>query len=204
VWLAAVEAPATEKVWTFEEGQVGVVPKHWKEAKTGEAPGSVWRVVADESAPSGSKALAQMSSDGPRPLFNLCVFTDASYRNVDLSLRFKAVCGVIDQGGGPVWRYQDADNYYVARANPLESNFRVYKVHRGKRIQLDSADVDVPAGRWHELRVEHEGDRVRCYLNDRMFLDVTDATIPNGGRIGLWTKADAVTLFDDLRARERD
>jgi hypothetical protein len=117
---------------------------------------------------------------------------------------FKAVCGVIDQGGGPVWRYQDADNYYIARANPLESNYRVYKVIDGKRIQLDSADIEVPAGCWHRLRVVHKGDEIRCYLNGKLLLEVTDTALRTEGRVGLWTKADAVTLFDDLQVMEKD
>jgi hypothetical protein len=204
VWFAGVELRAAEKEWTFEDDKVGVLPKNWIEAKTGEGPGSVWKVVADESAPSGSKALAQMSSEGQRRLFNLCIAGNTTYRNIDVSVSIKAVCGTIDQGGGPVWRYQDANNYYIARANPLESNYRVYKVVGGKRIQLDSADVDVPAGRWHRLRVVHEGHQIHCYLNGKSLLKATDATIPNEGRVGLWTKADAVTLFDDLGVIGRD
>jgi hypothetical protein len=145
-----------------------------------------------------------MSSEGPNPVFNLCVAGDSSYGDVDLSVSYKAVCGTIDQGGGPVWRYQDANNYYIARANPLERNFRVYKVVDGKRVQLDSADVDAPAGKWHELRVVHGENDIRCYLNGDHVLEATDATIESDGRVGLWTKADAVTFFDDLHVIERD
>ena len=79
-----------------------------------------------------------------------------------------------DQGGGPVWRYQDANNYYIARMNPLENNYRVYKVVNGKRTQLGSADVNIPAGEWQMLRVVHSGDHIRCYLDDQLYLDVND------------------------------
>jgi hypothetical protein len=198
VWFVAVQVSTAEEKWTFETGKVGALPENWKEAKTGKGPGSVWKVVADESAPSGSKALAQVSSEGPRPLFNLCIAGNSTCRDIDVSVSLKALCGVIDQGGGPVWRFQDENNYYIARANPLESNYRVYKVVDGKRIQIDSADVQVPAGCWTCLRVVHKGDEIRCYLNDKVLLKVTDTAIRKEGRVGLWTKADAVTLFDDL------
>ena len=204
VWFAVGKLPAGESIWTFENNKVGFLPKDWEEAKTGQGPGSLWKVVADESAPTGSQALAQLSSEGPRPLFNLCVARNSSYRNIDLSVSFNAVCGVIDQGGGPVWRYQDADNYYIARANPLESNYRVYKVVHGKRVQLASADVEVPAGRWHVLRVVHEGDEIRCYLNGKPLLQAADTAIRTEGRVGLWTKADAVTSFGYLKVMEKD
>jgi hypothetical protein len=204
LWFGAVASPAEEARWSFDDSKIGVLPENWTEAKTGEGPGSMWRTVADGSAPSGSQALAQMSSAGPRPLFNLCVAPNMSFRNMDLTVSLKAVCGVIDQGGGPVWRYQDANNYYIARANPLEGNFRVYKVVGGTRTQLDTADLDVPAGQWHELRVVHNADQIRCYLNGSLLLEVSDATLGSAGSVGLWTKADAVTFFDNLRVAEAE
>jgi hypothetical protein len=147
VWLAASALSASGETWSFEGDKIGVVPDGWEATRTGEGPGSVWQVVADGSAPDGTRALAQMSSEGPRRMFNLCVAKDTSYSNPDVSVSLKAVSGVVDQGGGPVWRYVDANNYYVARLNPLETNFRIYKVEGGKRTELQSADVDEPAGR---------------------------------------------------------
>jgi hypothetical protein len=198
IWFIATAIYGEEKEWSFEDNKVGDVNNDWEVAKTGDGPGSVWQVVADESAPSGSHAVAQMSLEGPRPIFNLCVARDSTHRDIDLSVSFKAVAGTIDQGGGPVWRYQDENNYYIARANPLEKNFRVYKVVDGKRTELDSADIEVPAGKWHALRVEHRGDDIRCFLNGKRLLEVQDSTFGKTGRVGLWTKADAVTFFDDL------
>jgi hypothetical protein len=195
-------AGADDKVrsWLFEADREGDLPAGWHAAHTYEGTGSVWKIVTDATAPAGSKVLAQTSSAGPNKFFNLCVAQDANYRDVDLSVSLKAVSGKQDQGGGLVWRYQDADNYYLARANPLEDNFRVYKVEKSVRTMFASADIKIPAGEWHRLRVEQNGTRIRCYLNGKQHLEVTDETFAGPGKVGLWTKADAVTYFDDLQA----
>jgi hypothetical protein len=185
---------------SFANVKVGQLPPGWVAAKTGEGPGSAWKVVEDRTASSG-KALAQTSSEGPNSLFNLCIAEDTSFIDVDFAVALKAVAGKKDLGGGPVWRCQDDNNYYVARVNPLENNFRVYKVVHGKRTELASADVKAPAGAWHRLRVVHQGDHIQCFLNAKLMLDVHDATFAAAGKIGLWTKADAVTRFDDVQAR---
>jgi hypothetical protein len=111
--------------------------------------------------------------------------------------------GETDQGGGFVWRYRDADNYYVARYNPLENNYRFYKVVGGKRTQLATKEgVKAPAGSWHTLAVKMTGDRVECYLNDKLHLETKDATFAEPGKVGLWTKADAQTHFDLFQVKE--
>lgn len=202
VGLCFVASAARAETWDFEDMEVDQPPSGWTSAKTGDGKGSVWRVVKDESAPSGAKVLAQTSSAGPNPLFNLCVADETSYLDLDLTVSFRAVRGKIDQGGGPVWRYQDEDNYYIARMNPLEDNFRVYKVVAGKRTQLGSADVDAKAGRWHKIRIVQHGDKIQCSLNDEQLLDVKDDTFQEAGKIGLWTKADAVTSFDEVSVEE--
>ncbi len=122
---------------------------------------------------------------------------ETRFKDVDVSVRLKAVVGELDQGGGVVWRARDKDNYYIARYNPLESNFRVYKVEKGKRTQFQSAGI--PGDReWHTLRVTMAGGRITCYLDGRKYLETDDRTFPDAGRIGLWTKADARSYFDDL------
>lgn len=187
---------------SLNDEKIGELPKGWGAAKTGSGPGSVWKVVDDATA-AGGRALAQVSAEGPNPLFNLCVFQNARFSDVDIELALKAIAGTKDQGGGPVWRYKDANNYYVARVNPLEDNYRVYRVIDGNRIQLRSADVKAPAGQWHRLRVVHKGDRIQCYLNGKLYLSVQDDAIRDAGQIGLWTKADAQTHFADAQAREQ-
>jgi undecaprenyl-diphosphatase len=184
----------------LESVAAGKLPQGWIAAKTGEGPGSVWQVVEDSTAP-GGKALAQISAEGPKQLFNLCVAEKANFSDVDLKVSFKAVAGKIDQGGGLVWRYKDAKNYYIARMNPLENNYRLYKVADGKRTQLGSVDVKTPAGKWHTLRIVQEGERIQCYLNDKLELEQKDETFKEPGKIGLWTKADAQTYFAGLKVK---
>ncbi|MCI0333257.1 MAG: DUF1080 domain-containing protein [Planctomycetes bacterium] len=183
----------------FKDASQGVLPAGWTAAKTGEGKSNVWKIVADESSPDDGKALAQVSADGPRPLFNLCVADKPNLKDVELTVAVKAVAGKIDQGGGPVWRYQDANNYYIARVNPLENNYRVYKVVKGQRTELDSADMKAAANKWHTIRIVHEGERIRCYLNGKLHLEVTDNTFQKAGKIGLWTKADAQTRFAGVK-----
>jgi hypothetical protein len=182
----------------LENAPLGKLPQGWIAAKTGEGQGSVWRVVEDSTAP-GGKVLAQTSPDGPKPSFNLCVADKSNLLDVDLQVSFKAVAGIIDQGGGPVWRYKDAKNYYIARMNPLENNYRLYKVVDGKRTQLGSTDVKAPAEKWHSLRIVQQGNRIQCYLNDKLEMDVKDDTFQEPGKIGFWTKADAQTYFTGLK-----
>jgi len=187
----------------FKDAKVGELPKGWTAAKTGTGEGSLWKVVADETSPDGGKALAQVSDKGSGSLFNLCVADGTSYQDLDLSLMFNAVAGKEDQGGGLVWRFKDATNYYIARMNPLEDNFRVYKVVDGKRMQLGSADVKAEAGKWHMIRITHDGDHIKCYLNGQPYLDVKDGTFKDAGKIGLWTKADAQTRFAGIMVEEK-
>ncbi len=199
VVLMAADDPETRKL-SFASALVGELPKGWTAATTGKGSGSVWKVVEDATAPGGAKALAQ-TAKGPQPLFNLCIADETRYANLDFQAAFKAVAGEIDQGGGLLWRAKDANNYYVARYNPLEDNFRVYKVIEGKRTQLASAnpDAETPAGKWHTIRIVHQGDHIQCYLNGKKYLDVKDDALKAAGKVGLWTKADAQTYFADLR-----
>ena len=195
--FAAADAPQ-DNLLNLESAAVGKLAQGWIAAKTGEGPGSVWQIVEDANAP-GGKALAQTSADGPKALFNLCVAEKSNYLDVDLRVDFKAVAGKIDQGGGLVWRYKDAKNYYLSRMNPLEDNFRLYKVVDGKRTQLATVDVKAAAGKWHSLRVVQDGDRIRCYFNGKLELDAEDKTFNEPGKVGLWTKADAQTHFAGLK-----
>ena len=111
--------------WVFEDAKVGSLPEGWSVEKTGKGPGSMWKIVQDKAAPKGANVLAQTSSEGTRQLFNLCVLNEVSHVDVQITVSFKAVKGKIDRGGGPVWRYQDANNYYICRHNQLEDNFRI-------------------------------------------------------------------------------
>jgi len=200
LFLAAEDKP---RVFRFDKEQVGKAPAGWTVDRTGKGDGSVWKVVADPTAPSKTGVVVAQTAESPSALFNLCVADGTSYRDVEARVAFKAIKGNKDQGGGIVWRYQDANNYYVARMNPLEDNFRVYKVVAGKRIQLETKeDLKVPAGEWHTLRIKQVGDKIECYLDGKKYLEATDNAIAKAGKVGLWTKADAQTYFDDFQATE--
>lgn len=176
--------------WTFDTDKVGVTAMGFT-AEVGE-----WKVVADETAPSRPNVLAQMAKSASST-FNLTLISATTYQDTDLSVRMKAVAGEVDQGGGLVWRAKDAGNYYIVRYNPLEDNYRVYTVVNGRRAQLQSADVPHTDG-WHILRVTMTGDHIECYYDGKKYLDVRDTTFKETGKIGLWTKADAQSHFDDI------
>jgi hypothetical protein len=190
------------KVFKFAKDDADKLPAGWKNAQTGKGA-SVWKVVADDTAPSKTGYVLAQTSDDPDALFNLCVAEEPSLKDVEVMVSFKAIKGKNDQGGGIVWRYQDADNYYIARMNPLEDNFRVYKVVAGKRAkEFQSVDVKVKPGEWHTLKIEMKDDQIACYLDGKKFLEVKDETFTKAGKVGLWTKADAQTHFDEFTVKE--
>jgi 3-keto-disaccharide hydrolase len=182
----------------FQKDDAGKVPAGWKVEKTGKGEGSDWKVVADETGPAKTGYVLAQLAKSPGSVFNLCVRDEPSLKDGEVSVAFKAVAGKEDQGGGIVWRYQDADNYYIARMNPLEDNFRVYKVQNGKRTQFQNFDVKVPGGEWHTLKIKMKGERIECFLDGTKHLDVNDGTFNKPGKVGLWTKADAQTHFDQF------
>lgn len=198
--LALNGADDKARTITFDKADVDKLPKGWTAAQTGKGDGSVWKVVADDSAPTRKGYVLAQTTEGPKAAFNLCVLDDSKYKDVDIRVAFKAVKGKIDQGGGVVWRYQDANNYFVARYNPLEGNLRFYKVVDGGRTQLATKeDLELKAGAWHTFQVAMEGERVECKLNGKQVFEAKDGTIAKPGKVGLWTKADAQTYFDDLK-----
>jgi Domain of Unknown Function (DUF1080) len=189
-----------EKTYHFDKADEGKVPANWKAEQTGKGDGSVWKVVPDATAPSKSGFVLAQTAEGPSKLFNLCVLQEGSHADLELSVSFKALKGKEDQGGGLVWRYQDANNYYITRYNPLETNFRVYKVLDGVRMQLgDKPDLKLKAGEWHTIAVSQVGKKIVCKLDGEKHLEVEDDAITKPGKVGLWTKADAQTAFDNLR-----
>ncbi|MBM4017371.1 MAG: hypothetical protein FJ288_03440 [Planctomycetes bacterium] len=181
---------AKPTVLDFDADKAGEAPRGW------EAAVGTWKVAADDTAPSRPNVLAQTAA-GPNPQFNVALATGMSFKDLELTVKLKAVGGEKDQGGGPVWRAKDARNYYVCRWNPLENNFRLYKVLDGKRMQLATADCKAEAG-WHAIRVTMKGETIECHLDGKKYLEAKDDALKDAGKAGLWTKADAATNFDDL------
>lgn len=186
----AESAKVRAKIWNFDSDRPAAAAKGFT-AVTGR-----WEIMATEDAPSKPNVLAQ-AARSPNRVFNVALIDGTKYRDLDLSVKLKAVSGTLDQGGGVVWRAEDAKNYYIARYNPLENNFRVYKVVRGKRTQLASANVKGDT-RWHTLRVTMRGKHIACYLDGKRTMDASDETFHEAGQVGLWSKSDAQSYFDDV------
>ncbi len=188
---SGLAAQERRESWNFDADNPGTIAKGFIN-NVGE-----WKIVADSTAPSLPNALAQLANS-PESTFNITLVSDTHYKDLEVSVKMKALSGKGDQGGGLVWRAKDAKNYYVARYNPLENNYRVYKVEKGRRTQLKSAAIKRSEG-WHTLMVTMKDDQIECYYDGTKYLDAKDFTFGSPGKIGLWTKADAQSHFDDLR-----
>lgn len=190
--------------WSFDDQAVGGAPAGWRTAETnGHRTPAKWVVSIDPDAPSTPNIFRLAETTNSGSTFNIAIAEGSVYQDFDLTLKMRPLSGSEDRGGGPLWRCIDENNYYVCRFNPLEDNFRVYKVIQGKRRQLGSARVDVPSDTWVEVGVSVTGSQIVCSLNGKKLLDVTDDTLPSPGRVGLWTKADAASEFDDIRVIPR-
>ncbi len=192
-------APGRYEVWSFDKNWAGSVPKGWKIVETaGRGTPAGWQVVGDSDAPSGAKAVAIMGNENRGQTFNLLMAENTSYRNVHIRVMVKALAGEEDQGGGLIWRAKDADNYYIARWNPLEDNLRVYVVKDGERKQLGTAQVKADRMAWHEITITHRDTRIVASLDGNELIEVDDSTFIEPGKIGLWVKADGETAFDNV------
>ncbi len=200
---APQQASGRQLIYNFDSDSVGQLPAKFHSARTGQGSESTWAVIADPTAPSKPNVVAQTSTDKTDYRFPLLIADQGSFRDLDLSVKFKAVSGSVDQAGGLVFRLRDPNNYYIVRANALEDNYRLYHVVAGRRRQFAGADFKVTSGVWHELRVEAVGNRFVCYYDGAKKIGATDDTFKDAGKVGLWTKADSVTSFDDLTAKAK-
>lgn len=198
VVLVAVEEPAetlpSEMATTAAaEG----LPDHYKVEATGQSgPLATWGLSPYLKGPGGEPVIAMTAANSDDPgTLNILWSAQRPFQNGSIELLVKALSGDVDQGGGIIWRVKDKDNYYVARVNPLEKNFRFYKVVGGERTKLGSAEFAPEDGAWITLRIEQHGDAFTGSLNGEKLLEVTDASLPDGGGVGFWTKADAATAF---------
>ena len=178
----------------FDSIPTGELPPGWIAGVTGKGAPR-WAVAADASAPSRPNVLKQSGSG----TFPWCVDKGSSLADGFVEVKMKPVSGREDQAGGVVWRWKDGDNYYVARANALEDNVSLYHTTAGRRVTIKYVDAPVARDAWHTLRVEFSGKRIRVVFDGVTRIDVEDAHIAGAGSVGVWTKADSVTLFDDFR-----
>jgi 3-keto-disaccharide hydrolase len=196
---AALQPAGKTFLYNFDADPVGQMPAKFHAALTGQGAKPEWAVKADATAPSPPNVLAQLSRDKTDYRFPLAILDEGSFKDLELSIKFKAVSGEIDRAAGLVFRLKDANNYYIVRANALEGNYRLYHVIAGKRQQFAGANLKVASAEWHELRVECIGNKITCYYDGEKKIEMTDSTFSEAGKVGLWTKADSVTYFDDLQ-----
>ena len=190
VFAAQAAVAQTEN---FDNNQAGAMPPGWQAGVTGRGVAR-WAVRPDASAPSAPHVL-QQSGTGAFPWI---VRTGTSVEDGFVEVKFKALAGKEDQAGGVVWRWKNGENYYVARANALENNVSLYHTQGGRRITLKYVDAPVPPQVWHTLRAEFSGTRIAVWFNGKKTIEMEDGHIAGSGAVGLWTKADSVTAFDDF------
>jgi hypothetical protein len=197
---ASAAPPGAPRVWGFDADEVDAPPAGFSFGRTGGGRPGRWVVTADPDAPSKPNVLAQVDADGTDHRFPVAVADEPSLRDVRLSVKCKPVSGRADQACGLSFRYRDENNYYVTRANALENNVRLYHVKDGQRTQLEGWNGPVTSKAWHELRVDARGDHFEVYWDGKRVIDGHDRAFPDAGKVGVWTKADSVTYFDDLAA----
>jgi hypothetical protein len=191
--MMAAATTAHAETINFDADRPGTPPAGWTCGSTGGGT-PIWRVEGDSGAPSGANVLKQ---SGKAP-FPWCVKQGTAVTNGTVEVKFKPLSGREDQAGGLVWRWKDGDNYYVARANALEKNVSLYYTERGRRLTLKYVDAPVAANTWHTLRVEFQGAQIRVTLDGKTYIELSDSHISGAGAVGVWTKADSVTVFDDF------
>jgi len=196
VTAMAVLSAATAMADTvnFDAEKPGALPAGWVAGVTGSGAPR-WAVAGDPNAPSAPNVLMQSG----RGTFPWCVRKDVSLADGFVEVKFKPIAGGEDQAGGVVWRWKDGDNYYVARANALENNVSLYHTTKGRRNTIKYVDAPVAANAWHVLRVEFAGTMIRVALDGKTYIESKDSRITGAGAVGVWTKADSVTAFDDFK-----
>jgi hypothetical protein len=193
ILAGALLAVGAAETVNFDKAPVGKSPSGWTATQTGTGQAR-WEVTPDDTAPSKPNVLKQSG----QATYPVCLKDDSSVKDGFVEVKFKALSGREDQAGGLVWRAIDANNYYVARANALENNVTIYHTVNGRRTEKKRVRLTVAANRWHTLRVDFQGSHFTVLLNGQKALDWDDETFKDAGKLGLWTKADSVTAFDDF------
>jgi hypothetical protein len=181
----------------FESDAVGAAPPGFEFARTGNGAEGKW-VVRVEKGADKNHVLVQESADPTDYRFPVAVLKEGAYKDVTLGVRARPLAGQVDQGFGLVWRYQDANNYYITRCNADEDNCTIYHTVKGSRRAFLNQSVKVAKNAWHTLKLEATGDHFVVWFDGNKVLDAKDATFKEAGRVGLWTKADSVIEFDDF------
>jgi len=188
----------TPQTVSFETSEAGKLPKGFSTALTGGGGPVSWVVREDASAPGGKKVVVQESADDTTYRFPLCIYEGTVARDVTAEVSYKAISGKVDQAGGLVLRYRP-ENYYIARANALENNVILFKTVNGKRSKIEEVPAQVAPGAWHDLRFEARGPKLTIVFDGKVVIETNDPTFSKSGKVGLWTKADSVSAFANLK-----
>ncbi|HAF02373.1 MAG TPA: hypothetical protein DCO65_06010 [Spartobacteria bacterium] len=189
----AVAALSSADTVNFDNFKTGAAPPGWTATQTGSGSAK-WSVEKDDSAPSKPNVLKQSGE----ATFPVCIKNDSNLKDGFVEVKFKPIAGKEDQAGGVIWRVRDANNYYIARANALEDNVTIYHTINGKRVAFKNINTKVTASVWHTLRVEFQGNKFVVIFDGNKVIDATDESFANAGKVGVWTKADSVTEFDNF------
>ncbi|HEX9460248.1 MAG TPA: family 16 glycoside hydrolase [Thermoanaerobaculia bacterium] len=187
--------PAEPRMFTFENDRIGAPPASFEFARTGGGAEGKWTVELERGGK--NHVLLQSSADKTDYRFPVAVVKNASFHDVTLTVRARPLAGVVDQGFGLVWRYRNADNYYITRCNALEDNCTIYHVINGSRRPFQNHSVRVAGNVWHTLKMEARGNHFVVWFDDQKVLDARDDSFQSG-QVGLWTKADSVIEFNDF------
>ncbi len=197
--VAQGETASPAQIWNFDREQPGTLPGEFSIGTLFDGrPAGNWQVLATDRAKSPPHVFAQVMAKGAEHAYKVVLIKEAIASDLNLEVSFLPIQGQADMGGGLIWRAADDRNYYLARANPLEQNIRVYRVEKGVRHLLENFDQTIEVRQWHILRVTHRGCQINIFYDNKQVFDLCDKTF-HGGMIGLWTKSDAVTYFDDLQ-----
>jgi hypothetical protein len=198
VQFAWAQQPSSgSKKLTFDQDPVGSPPAGFKFTRTGQGAEGKWVVRADRDSPN-NHVLVQESADSTDYRFPLAVVEEGTYKDVTLSVRAHPISGRVDQGFGMVWRYKDANNYYITRCNADEDNCTIYHTVAGHRRPFQNKPIKVAKNTWHTVKLDAVGDHFVVWFDGTKVLDAKDETFKDAGKVGLWTKADSVIQFDDF------
>ena len=186
----------------FDSDPVGAAPPGFLFARTGNGSEGSW-VVRVEKGADKNHVLVQESADPTDYRFPVAVLKEGAYGDVTLSVRARPLSGQVDQGFGLVWRYQDANNYYITRCNADEDNCTIYHTVKGSRRAFLNQSVKVAKNKWHTLKIDATGGHFVVWFDGNKVLDAKDETFKDAGKVGLWTKADSVIEFDDFTVEGR-
>jgi len=191
--MSAFSLAAQAEIVNFDNAAAGSGPAGWTATKTGTG-NAKWAIEKDETAPSKPNVLKQSGV----ATYPVCFKDDTNLKDGFVEVKFKPVSGKEDQAGGVVWRLKDANNYYIARANALENNVTIYHTVSGRRTEKKRAAAKVASNTWHTLRVDFQGNHFTVTFDGKKAIEWDDDTFKDAGKVGVWTKADSVTLFDDF------